>query len=123
METSETAEVLVTNEVQNEMMGISEMHADGLTGNDMLIAVFDAGFRSVDQNIYFQHLFDNDQVLATLDFRTNSEDVYNSKHDDHGTNVLSCIAGYKAGDFVSAVYDADVILCVTEDASPEHRIE
>ncbi len=121
MGTTEVLEAMVTNEVQNEMMGISEMHDEGLTGSNILVAVFDAGFQSVDENIYFKHIFDNDRMIATMDYLTNSEDVY--KYDDHGTNVLSCIAGYKEGDYISAAYNADIILCVTEDVIPEYRIE
>ena len=105
---------------QNRLMRIGEMHADGFTGNGVLIAVMDAGFLNVDKIEGFEHLFRNNQILATHSYVEYKDDVYASE--SHGTSVLSCIAG-KAPNFIAPAPDADFMLLVTEDVYGEFRIE
>jgi hypothetical protein len=108
-------------EMQNKMIGVDVMHTSGYLGQTKLIGVFDGGFENVDQISYFGHLFNSNKIVSTWDFVTNSPEVY--KYDDHGTNVLSCLAGYESGRFVGTAYQGDFVLCVTEDVSTEYRIE
>jgi serine protease AprX len=86
-----------------------------------MIGIFDAGFAGVNQSIYFDHLFENDKIIAVQDFVRNSGDVY--QYDDHGTGVLSSISGYEESVYEGVAYDADIILCVTEDVPTEYIIE
>ena len=107
---------------QNSLLGIQQMHEEGFTGRGVTIAVFDGGFLGVDKLDGFNHLFENNQILATKDFIdfTNT-DVYT--RNQHGTNVLSLIGANMPELLVSGAPDADFILCITEDVLSEYRIE
>jgi hypothetical protein len=111
----------LTNALQNNMIGVDLMHQDGFTGKDVLIGIFDAGFNGVKQSIYFNHLFDNNKIIASRDFVRNSGDVY--QYDDHGTGVLSTISGYKESEYEGIAYNAEIVLCVTEDVPSEYIVE
>jgi subtilisin family serine protease len=110
-----------STEVQNRLLGVDLMQQEGLTGDGLQIAIFDGGFQGVDQITAFEHLFQNNQMVATYDFVGNSEDAY--RYDDHGTKVLSVIAANSPGVFVGSAYDAQIVLCVTEDVTGEYRVE
>ena len=112
---------VLTNAIQNNMLGVDLMHEDGITGNNILIGIFDAGFTGVNQSIYFNHLIENNKILATRDFIRNTDNVF--QYDDHGTGVLSTIAGYEEAVYEGIAYDASIILCVTEDVPTEYVIE
>jgi len=109
------------NQEQNQMLGISEMHLRGYNGEGVFVAVFDGGFRGVDESSFFEHLYSNDQLKLTYDFVGNSPDVY--RYGQHGTEALSCIAAYQPGILEAGSYAADVMLCITEESGSEYRIE
>ncbi len=111
----------LSTDLQNQLLGIDQMHQAGIKGEGMLVAVFDDGFEGVNSTDAFSHLFDNSQLLITYDFLGDNENVY--RYDDHGTKVLSVIAAEIPGVFTGGVPEADFILCVTEDVSSEYRIE
>jgi hypothetical protein len=111
----------LTNALQNNMLGIDEMHSAGYTGAGKMIAVFDAGFLGMNFSSYFTRLYENGRVVATWDFVENISDVYS--YDDHGTSVLSTISGYEEDVFVGTAPDSDVIMCITEDTETEYVIE
>lgn len=69
----------------------------------------------------FEHILDNDKLIASMDFVDNDTDVYHSS--SHGTSVLSCIAAKYNDQMIGTAYDASFILCKTEDVSEEYRIE
>jgi hypothetical protein len=105
---------------QLEMLGIDDMHADAVTGDGVLVAVFDAGFQGVDMAVPFQHLADENRVSSTHDFTTNTSNVY--RYDDHGTSVLSVMAA-NSTTYTGGAFDATFQLYVTEDVYNEYRIE
>lgn len=107
--------------LQNDMLGVTKMHQDGFAGKGMLIGVFDAGFSNVDQISYFDHLFENEQIAGMFDFVDHDQDVFH--HFDHGTEVLSCMAALDSAEYIGTAFQADYILCVTENGSEEYRIE
>jgi len=111
----------ISNAIQNNMLGIDEMHAAGFTGEGKMIAVFDAGFIGTNFSSYFTRLFENNLVVATWDFVENTADIY--KYDDHGTSVLSTISAYYEDVFTGIAPDSEVVLCVTEDVPTEYVIE
>lgn len=111
----------LTNELQNNMLAIGEMHTAGYTGAGKLIAVFDAGFVGTNISPHLSRLYDNDLIRGTRDFVKNSKNVY--QYDDHGTSVLSTISGYTEDVYVGTAPDAQIILCVTEDIDSEYVIE
>ncbi|WP_143961008.1 S8 family serine peptidase [Litoribacter populi] len=107
---------------QNELLGIPEMHEEGFTGEGVTIAVFDGGFQNADRIDALKHLFDNDRIIATQDFVIpGSDEVYRT--DTHGTGSLSLIAAFDPNSLVAGAYNANYILCITEDISSEYRIE
>jgi serine protease AprX len=103
------------------MLGIPQMHKQGINGDNILVAVLDGGFRGVDTAPYFKHLFENQQYIDGYDFVGNNSNIF--RYGQHGTEALSCIVGYEAGKLEAAAYGADVMLYVTEDGSSEYRIE
>lgn len=113
----------VETQTQLDMVGITQMHAEGYHGEGMTIALFDGGFPGVNTIEAFQHIFSegrfNDSV--SFDFVTNSGNVF--QYDQHGTQVLSVIAGYVPDSFTGGAMRANFQLYVTEDGSSEHRIE
>ncbi|MCF6240230.1 MAG: S8 family serine peptidase [Bacteroidales bacterium] len=84
----------------------------GFTGKGIKIAVFDAGFPNVNKSPVFAHLYRNKQIIRTYDFARKKEEVYS--HNEHGTMVLSCIAGKTNGRYMGLAPDAQFLLARTE---------
>ncbi|MEN8119967.1 MAG: S8 family serine peptidase [Bacteroidota bacterium] len=99
-------------EIQTSRMQAKLFSDKGYTGKGIRIAVFDAGFPSVDKNPVFEHLRKNKQIIKTWDFAKNKKDVY--AHNVHGTMVLSCIAGKVNGKNIGLAPDAEFLLARTE---------
>lgn len=111
----------ISNALQNNMLGVDVMHEEGYTGKDIMIAILDAGFLGADISPYLERIYDQHLIVATRDFVENGADVY--RYDDHGTGVLSTISGFLQGTYEGIAYDANLVLCITEDTQPEDRIE
>ncbi len=109
------------NMLQNEMLGIDEMHQAGFTGKGVSVAVFDGGFKGVDTVSFFRHLYEDGQMIPGYDFVGNSPDVY--RYGQHGTEALSCIAAYEPGTLEAGAYEANIMLCITEESGSEYRVE
>ncbi|MGH7681566.1 MAG: S8 family serine peptidase, partial [Candidatus Eiseniibacteriota bacterium] len=110
-------------EHQLEMLGIPEAHAMGYHGEGVLICVLDSGFE-------LEHeAFDQLEVRATRDFLFHDENVAYDPHQDginqsnHGTQVLSILAGFAPGHIVGPAYRADFILGKTEWLPSETKAE
>ena len=106
---------------QTEMLKADFLHLQGYTGRGMYIAVIDAGFPNVNTLAAFKRLRDNNQILGGYDFVDRSVNFYSGHN--HGTNVLSTIAGYIDGQFVGTAPDASFYLFRTEDAANEVPLE
>ncbi|MDQ3393577.1 MAG: S8 family serine peptidase [Bacteroidota bacterium] len=106
---------------QNQLLGVDIMHEAGFKGEGIIIGVFDGGFMNVDSLNFFSHIFKNDRIVYTYDFVRNDSFVYD--FDRHGTEVLSTIGAYKENEIVGAAYNADFILCITEEVVKEYRVE
>lgn len=104
---------------QNEMIGVDDMHANGIYGDDVLIGIFDDGFSNFQQIPALAHLTTEDKILYTQDFTTNADQVENVL--THGTRVLSVMAG-DDGNYLGVVPEAQYILSITE-APEEYRVE
>lgn len=116
---SATRRLLLNN--QTMRMGREEFEKMNIDGKGRRIAVFDAGFPTVDVNPSFEHLRKENRILKTWDFVKNKEFVYG--FNAHGTMVLSCIAG-KTGDQKSGLATgAEFILARTEMAQREPYAE
>ena len=88
----------------------------GFDGTGIRIAVFDGGFKSVNTHQAFKHLRDNGQIIATWNFTTKEENVYDNH--SHGTMVLSCIAG-KMGDRQLGLATGATFLLAKTEVDPE----
>lgn len=107
--------------IQNEMIGVDYLHRKGYLGQDMHIAVLDAGFKNVNLIQAFDHLRNDQRILGTWDFVANDSSVY--EDNSHGTNVLSCMAAFIDGKMLGTAPLASYWLLRTEDAATETIIE
>jgi serine protease AprX len=97
------------------------LHNQGYSGQGMVIAVLDDGFRNVNTIQPFDSIRINNQILGTYDFVANSPNVYGVG--GHGTQVLSCMAGYTDNQLVGTAPKAKYYLLRTENASTEFIVE
>ena len=95
------------------------LHSKGYHGEGITIALLDTGFD-------LSHIaLKNVHVLAEYDFINNDNETKDQPplddigQDDHGTEVLSVIAGNDPGKFVGVAYEADYLLAKTEKVSEE----
>jgi len=107
---------------QTQMINIDYIHDLGFTGNGMVIAVLDAGFKGADTTDILQSMWTNNQVLGTWDFVLGQPIDYSS-HSSHGKWVLNCMAANKSGRYIGTAPDAEYWLLRTEDAPTENIIE
>ncbi|KEO72349.1 S8 family peptidase [Anditalea andensis] len=112
---------IISNEVQNAMLGIDKMIEAGYRGKEITIAVFDAGFIGADTIKAFYRAFDLNKVVGRNMVELDSKNVYTGHH--HGTNVLSLMAAYNLPQIISGAVEAKYILCITEDINSEYKIE
>ncbi len=102
------------------MINADDMHGSGYKGEGIRIAVLDDGFQGVNENKPFEHLHTDNRIIVERDMVFNSGNPY--QYDDHGTRVLSTIAG-NHGDFVGSAYMSEFLLYVTEDIQSESPVE
>ncbi|RMG16148.1 MAG: T9SS C-terminal target domain-containing protein [Bacteroidetes bacterium] len=113
---------------QLNMLGLDVLHAARYTGQGVIIAVFDNGFRQADKLEALQHIWEDKRLLAAYDFVDGDGDVFEacaaSGFCNHGTNVLSVLAARQAEGLRGSAPDATYILLRTEnDASETHQEE
>ena len=97
------------------------LHQSGFTGRGVTIAVLDAGFANADRIESLAPLIHRGGIIATHDFVTGSEYVYD--YHSHGTSVLSILAGDLPGLISGTAPGADYILLRTEDDGSEYPVE
>jgi len=101
---------------QNRMIGADSLHALGLNGQGVLIAVLDEGF------LYLTHpAFQNLQIAARRDFIDG--DTLIVGYSQHGSQVLSCLGAYQPGALIGPAYGARFALARTEYGPTETRSE
>jgi subtilisin family serine protease len=105
------------------MINVRPIHAQGLTGRGVIVAILDTGFRK-------SHLaFQSSRVLAERDFVMGDSDVQQNPADPkdysdlHGTACWSLLGGYAPGQTIGPAFGADFILAKTEDVRSEKPIE
>lgn len=106
---------------QIEMLKGDYLHQQGLTGQNQVIAIIDAGFPNVNTLSAFQRLRDNNQILGGYNFADRNTNYYS--RNSHGTHVLSTIAGYIENEFVGTAPDAKFYLFISEIAETETVLE
>jgi serine protease AprX len=97
------------------------IHSSGYYGNNILIAVLDGGFLFADKASSLDNLWNDGGIIFEYDFVTNQTDVFNSSQ--HGTAVLSVLAGDIPGTIEGTAPAADYMLFKTEDVATEFPCE
>ncbi len=97
------------------------LHNIGMRGQNMMVAVLDAGFYNYTSLKAFDSINANNQVLQTWDFVAREASVV--EDDSHGMSCLSTIAGNIPGTFMGNAPKANFVLYRTEDAPTEYPIE
>ena len=106
---------------QIKMLKGDYLHKQGLTGEGQVIAVIDAGFPNVNTLEAFKRIRDNNQILGGYNFADRNKNYYS--RNNHGTNVLSAIAGYIEKEYVGTAPDAKFYLFISEIAETETVLE
>jgi len=102
-------------------LGGVDLHNQGFLGNNIIIAVFDAGFTGVNTLPIFDNLWTNNQILDLYDFVDNDYNVFEAS--SHGTMVLSTMGGYMADSLIGTAPFASYMLFRTEDSNSETLLE
>ncbi len=97
------------------------LHQKGYAGETMSIAVFDGGFSYTDQLEQFEHLFEDQKIIATYDFVHDTSFVFD--HSAHGMNVLGFMAAKQVGHYIGTAPNAHYALFITEDVTQESLME
>ncbi|MFT4660256.1 MAG: serine protease AprX [Patiriisocius sp.] len=108
---------------QIDMLNGIPLHDAGFEGQGMRIGVIDAGFRSVDQLLAFEGLFDENRIIATKDFVDGDVNVYEEEVSTHGMFVLSTMAGILPDSAYGTATQAEYLLLRSEDTDSELRVE
>lgn len=106
---------------QTARMQAEEFWNRNFTGAGVRVAVFDVGFRGVDEAPEFAHIRERGGIVATWDFHRDQPVSF--KKMSHGTAVLSCIAGEHQGRWMGLAHDADFLLARTEKLLGEPKAE
>ena len=120
-EIEELAEELAETDTQVKMLGVDALHDKGYKGEGIIMAIFDGGFTGVNTVDAFKHIYDGNRLIYAKNLVNNNNNVY--QYSNHGTKVLSAIAGLVSSQFEGTAYNADISLFITEDGATEYRIE
>ncbi|MBS1517159.1 MAG: S8 family peptidase [Bacteroidetes bacterium] len=109
---------------QSNLINVPQAHDLGYTGNNILIASFDAGFDNL-QHSCFGRI--REKGIRSYDFVNGDTIVANDtgRHGNgsHGTLTLSLVCGYDPGWLVSPAFDSRIILAKTENTESETPLE
>ncbi len=94
---------------------------NNFTGKGLRICVIDGGFKGAKEAPALKHLFDNNQIKKTWDFHHETENVF--RYINHGTGVLSCIAGKYQNQIMGLAQSAEFLLARTERVMVENESE
>ncbi|WP_282148050.1 S8 family serine peptidase [Algibacter lectus] len=111
---------------QIKMINGDVLHQTGFTGEGMTVAIMDGGFPNVNTMSSFEALRNNGRLLNDYDFVNRDDDVYTNTSTNHGTLVLSAMAGYidtATKNYVGTAPNASYYLFITEDNNDENPVE
>lgn len=118
-ETKLEPEAYGTSIYQDAQVNILPLHALGLSGKGVTIAVLDTGF-DLDHPA-----FDSISVVGERDYVADDQSVNDpdANEIDHGTKVLSILGGFAPGELIGPAYGADFLLARTEIKNVEIQAE
>ena len=99
---------------QDTLIKVNRVHNDGIFGQGIIIADFDAGFSKIDHEVF--------SVLPTViwkkrDFVEGFPDSVGTS--PHGLATFSLIGGYNPGNLIGPAFKSVFVLCRTENESSE----
>lgn len=106
---------------QIEMLNGVQLHNDGYRGEGMWIAVLDGGYSQAENSEVLDELFNENRIIAKRNFVDNDDHVFHRSN--HGTYVLSTMAGLQIDSLIGTAPQASYMLGITEDVAVERRIE
>lgn len=106
---------------QIQMLNGDYLHKMGFEGQDMHVAILDAGYEYFRETPAFDSLINSGRLLGTHDFVEGDDYVFESS--SHGRDVLSCMAANLPYLFVGTAPQASYYLFKTEDMLGEYVIE
>jgi subtilisin family serine protease len=106
---------------QIKLLNGQYLHAKGFSGNDILIAVIDAGFKQADKYIGLTDVWKEGRIRETRNFVNSGNTILNDQA--HGAEVLSTIAASYTDSLVGTAPQASFMLLVSEDAQSESPVE
>lgn len=104
---------------QLALNNIDKLHERQFKGENILIAVFDAGFKNLNQSPYINQK----QVIAAYNMVDEEEDIFDNNQDEHGLNVVGCIAADADYRYKGSAPKAQLALFKTETTDWELPIE
>lgn len=104
-----------------EQVRLDSLHKRGFKGQGVKVAVFDAGFNGVDTMSGFDSLRLSGRLFAFYDYYEQDSSVFEDSN--HGTSVLSVMAGYLPGIYIGGAPLAHYFLARTEVVAFEKHIE
>jgi subtilisin family serine protease len=117
----EGAEYYGETSPQMSILAGNFLHNFGYRGNNMLIAVLDAGFFKVDELEAFENMWEENRVVAYRDFVDPASSFFDQS--THGLAVMSTLAAYLPDTFVGTAPKASYLMLRSEEASRENKIE
>lgn len=92
---------------------VNQVHNEGIFGQGIMIASFDAGFSNLTHEVFTTYPM---KKVSTYDFQTHSPVLADHSH---GTATLSNVGGYKPGSLIGPAFKSDFILARTEVGDTE----
>lgn len=106
---------------QIKQLNGNSLHENGYNGENIYIAVLDAGFTNVDTNPAFERMRSEGRLLGTKDFVNPQSNIFTQN--THGAMVLSTMAAEIDGTFVGTAPKASYLLLRTEADAGEYLCE
>ena len=106
---------------QIEMLNGLQLHTDGFRGEGMWIGVMDGGYSYAEDATALDSLFHENRIIGKRNFVDNNDQVF--QNSNHGTYVLSTMAGFQIDSLIGTAPKASYMLAITEDVSIERKIE
>ncbi|MFW5658737.1 MAG: S8 family serine peptidase, partial [Bacteroidota bacterium] len=97
---------------QTRRMQADSLWERGLDGSGVRVCILDVGFKAANESPYLKQLFENEQIIDTRNFVRKGKDVWRAH--EHGTMVLSCIAGQYDDRWMGLAGKAEFLLGVTD---------
>jgi len=94
---------------QDTMIKVNKVHNNGIYGQGVVIAHFDAGYLNFNHEAFTTYPM---KIWKRKDFQT-GDTVTLASH-SHGQATLSLVGGYKPGSLISPAFASTFVLCRTE---------